>query len=670
MTATERPSPSEARDWEEISSRPEFQVLRHRLRSFVFPMTGLFLGWYLLYVLLASYAPSFMAIKLFGNINVGLVFGLLQFVSTFLITFLYVRFADRKFDPLAEPAARRHREGRPHRRRGRSDDLFSPQGVEGSNPILNLAIFGLFVVVTLAIVIRVSKRATSGASDFYTAGGGFSGPQNGIAISGDYLSAASFLGIAGAIAINGYDGFLYSVGFLVAWLVALLLVAELLRNTGKYTMGDVLAFKMRQRPVRAAAATSTLAVSFFYLLAQMAGAGGLVALLLNITSKTGQGIVIAIVGAVMIAYVLIGGMRGTTWVQIIKAVLLIAGAGIMTVWVLALFGFSLSAVLGAAVDRAGQAGEKLLAPGRTVRQERHHPDRLHLPGPGPGARHRGPAAHPHALLHGAHGQGGPPLGGVGDLPDRPVLPVHAGPRVRRGRAGRPGRDQEGARRRELGGPAAGLRARRHDPARHHRRRRLRDDPRGGGRPDDHRVGVVRPRHLRQRDQARRGRGRSSTLEVKIARRTAVVIGIVAILGGILANGQNIAFLVALAFAVAASANLPTILYSLFWKRFNTTGALCSIYGGLGITLILIIFSPVVSGKPVDPVTGRSTSMIQGVDFHWFPLDNPGLISIPLSFLLGYLGTVLAKGDRPDPAKVAEMEVKSLTGADAAKALVH
>ena len=127
---------------------------------------------------------------------------------------------------------------------------------------------------------------------------------------------------------------------------------------------------------------------------------------------------------------------------------------------------------------------------------------------------------------------------------------------------------------------------------------------------------------------------------------------------------------ALAFAVAASANLPTILYSLFWKRFNTTGALCSIYGGLGITLILIIFSPVVSGKPVDPVTGRSASMLQGVDFHWFPLDNPGLISIPLSFLLGYLGTVLAKNDKPDPVKVAEMEVKSLTGADAAKALVH
>jgi cation/acetate symporter len=162
---------------------------------------------------------------------------------------------------------------------------------------------------------------------------------------------------------------------------------------------------------------------------------------------------------------------------------------------------------------------------------------------------------------------------------------------------------------------------------------------------------------------------TSQMEVKVARRAAIVIGIVAILGGILANGQNIAFLVALAFAVAASANLPTILYSLFWRRFNTQGALWSIYGGLAVTLILIIFSPVVSGKPVDPATGRSASMLQGVDFHWFPLDNPGLVSIPVSFLLGYLGTVLSK-ERVNPTKVAEMEVRSLTGIGSGKALVH
>ena len=476
-------------------------------------MTALFLGWYLLYVLLASYAPcdSWRSSSSATSTS-GLVFGLLQFVSTFADhRSSYVRFADRKLDPLAaELRDEIEKGGAPSRDEGATSEPVA-QGVEGSNPLLNLAIFGLFVVVTLAIVIRVSKRASSGASDFYTAGGGFSGPQNGVAISGDYLSAASFLGIAGAIALNGYDGFLYSVGFLVAWLVALLLVAELLRNTGKYTMGDVLAFRMRQRPVRAAAATSTLAVSFFYLLAQMAGAGGLVALLLNITSKTGQAVVIAIVGAVMIAYVLIGGMRGTTWVQIIKAVLLIAGAGIMTVWVLALFGFSLSAVLGAAVERGpARRARSCSHPAQAVRQERHHPNRLHLAGSRPRARHRGPAAHPHALLHRAHGQGGPPLGGLGDRPDRPVLPVHAGPRVRRGRAGR-ARRRSGRRpvRRQLGRAAAGLRARRHDPARHHRRRRLRDDPRGRRRPDDHRVGVVRARHLHQRDQARQGPGRAA-----------------------------------------------------------------------------------------------------------------------------------------------------------------
>ena len=242
------------------------------------------------------------------------------------------------------------------------------------NPLLNIGIFAVFVVITLVVVFRAS-RTTRTAADYYAAGRSFTGPQNGVAISGDYLSAASFLGIAGAIAVNGYDGFLYSIGFLVAWLVALLLVAELLRNTGKYTMGDVLAFRMRERPVRAAAATSTLVVSFFYLLAQMAGAGALIALLLKVpnTNTVGQGAVIAAVGILMIIYVLVGGMKGTTWVQIIKAALLLTGTAVITVWVLALFGFSLSAVLGQAVaanpvlETAGaqpkELGEKLLGPG-------------------------------------------------------------------------------------------------------------------------------------------------------------------------------------------------------------------------------------------------------------------------------------------------------------------
>lgn len=238
--------------------------------------------------------------------------------------------------------------------------------VQNNNPVLNIGIFAAFVAITMFIVIRVSRQGTKSADDFYAGGRGFSGTQNGTAIAGDYLSAASFLGIVGAIAVSGYDGFLYSVGFLVAWLVALLLVAELLRNTGKFTMADVLSFRLRQRPVRMAAAISTLAVTFFYLLAQMAGAGGLVSLLLGISDKVGQSIVIAVVGVLMIVYVLIGGMKGTTWVQIIKAVLLIAGAFAMTLWVLALNGFSLNTLLDNAVAAAG-GDEGILAPDRSTR---------------------------------------------------------------------------------------------------------------------------------------------------------------------------------------------------------------------------------------------------------------------------------------------------------------
>ena len=541
-------------------------------------------------------------------------------------------------------------------------------GVEGSNPWLNIGIFAVFVIVTLTIVVRVSKRASSGAKDFYTAGGGFSGTQNGIAISGDYLSAASFLGIAGAIALYGYDGFLYSIGFLVAWLVALLLVAEFLRNTGRFTMGDVLAFRMRQRPVRAAAATSTLVVSFFYLLAQMAGAGGHVALLLDVKSKTGQSIVIAVVGVLMIAYVLIGGMRGTTWVQIIKAVLLIVGAGVMTFWVLGKYGVNLSQLMGSAVERAGQGGEKLLNPG--AQYGKSGLTKLDFVSLGI-ALVLGTAGLPHILMRFytvptakearrsvvwaiwliglfylftlVLGYGAGALVGPDTIKKAPGAANSAAPLLAY----------------ELGGTVllgliaavafatilavvAGLTITASASFAH-----------------DIYVNVIKRGKV---DDA-------AHTEVKIARRTAVVIGIVAIAGGILANGQNIAFLVALAFAVAASANLPTILYSLFWKRFNTNGALWSIYGGLTITLVLIIFSPVVSGKPVDPATGKSPSMLQSVDFHWFPLDNPGLISIPASFLLGFLGTVLAK-DKADKARYAEMEVRSLTGAGAEKAVAH
>ncbi|MGW0519820.1 solute symporter family protein [Crossiella sp. NPDC003009] len=532
------------------------------------------------------------------------------------------------------------------------------QSLATGSPVLNISIFAGFVVITLIVVFRASKN-TKSAADYYAAGRAFTGPQNGIAIAGDYLSAASFLGIAGAIAIYGYDGFLYSIGFLVAWLVALLLVAELLRNTGKYTMADVLSFRMKQKPVRTAAALSTLAVSFFYLLAQMAGAGGLVALLLGISDSWGQAIVIAIVGALMILYVLIGGMKGTTWVQIIKAVLLIVGAGVMTLWVLGMYGFNLSALLGAAVENSPKVGEKLLGPG--LQYGKSGLTQLDFVSLGL-ALVLGTAGLPHILMRFytvptakearrsvvwsiwligifylftlVLGYGAAALVGPDRILAAPGKANSAAPLLAF----------------EIGGTlllgfiaavafatilavVAGLTI----------------------------TASASFAHDIYANVIKNGQVDDKNAEVKVARRTAVVIGIVSILGGILANGQNIAFLVALAFAVAASANLPTILYSLFWKRFNTTGALWSIYGGLGSTVLLIAFSPVVSG--------RSNSMITGVDFHLFPLDNPGIVSIPLAFLLGYLGTVLSK-DPGNDAKYAEMEVRALTGAGAEKATQH
>ena len=193
-----------------------------------------------------------------------------------------------------------------------------------SSQTLTAILFVAVVLITVGITFWASRQ-TSGTTDFYAGGRSFSGFQNGMAISGDYMSAASFLGISGAIALSGYDGFLYSIGFLVAWLIALLLVAELLRNSGKYTMADQLAYRMRQRPVRTAAATSTVVVSIFYLLAQMVGAGALVALLLGVTNESVKAFTIVGVGLLMVFYVTVGGMKGTTWVQIVKAVLLMGG---------------------------------------------------------------------------------------------------------------------------------------------------------------------------------------------------------------------------------------------------------------------------------------------------------------------------------------------------------
>ncbi|HEU4910475.1 MAG TPA: cation acetate symporter, partial [Actinomycetes bacterium] len=233
-----------------------------------------------------------------------------------------------------------------------SASVLATTGVSCGQQALTSVLFLLFVGGTLAITVWAGRH-TKTAADFYAGGRSFSGVQNGVAIGGDYMSAASFLGIAGIIALYGYDGFLYSIGFLVAWLVALLLVAELMRNSGKYTMGDVLAFRMRQRPVRAAAGTSTIVVSIFYLIAQMVGAGALVSLLLGVSSQTAKNVTIIAVGALMIFYVTVGGMKGTTWVQIVKALLLMTGASVLTLMVMFKFGWNVSDLLGTAAEKSG-----------------------------------------------------------------------------------------------------------------------------------------------------------------------------------------------------------------------------------------------------------------------------------------------------------------------------
>ncbi|MEE2046718.1 cation acetate symporter, partial [Nocardiopsis tropica] len=236
--------------------------------------------------------------------------------------------------------------------------------VSESSRLVTIVLFSLMIAATLGITVWASRN-TRDATDFHSGGRGFSPLQNGLAIGSDYMSAASFLGIAGMIALFGYDGFLYSIGFLVAWLVALLLVAELLRNSGRYTMGDVLSYRMQQRPVRTAAAISTVVVSIFYLLAQMVGAGALIALLLGIQegqtflgmdAPTAKIVGIVVIGLLMTIYVTFGGMKGTTWVQIIKAVILMAGAALLTVLTLSLYGFNLGALMTDAAN-ASQAAD-------------------------------------------------------------------------------------------------------------------------------------------------------------------------------------------------------------------------------------------------------------------------------------------------------------------------
>ena len=533
-----------------------------------------------------------------------------------------------------------------------------------SSQVLTSVLFLAVVALTVGITFWASRQ-NKGAADFYAGGRSFSGAQNGLAISGDYMSAASFLGISGAIALNGYDGFLYSIGFLVAWLVALLLVAELLRNSGRYTMADQLAYRMKQTPVRMAAATSTVVVSIFYLLAQMVGAGSLVALLLGVESAALQNLTIAGVGALMIFYVTVGGMKGTTWVQIVKAVLLMTGTVLITVLVLAKFGFNLSELLGAAVDNTGK-GQAFLEPGLKYGVDLTTKiDFISLSF----ALVLGTAGLPHILIRfytvptardartsvmwaialiGAFylmtlalGFGAAALLDTG--PESEVATSGgnlASPLLAEAVGGGEGTAGGAILLALISAVAfatilavvAGLTLTSASSVAH-----------------DIYANVIKKGAASEKD------------EVRVARISAFVIGGIAIALSIPAQKLNIAFLVALAFAVAASANLPSVIYNLFWKRFNTRGATWSIYGGLLTCLVLVASSPVVSGS--------DTALFTNSDWAWFPLSNPGIVSIPAGFFFGWLGSVTSN-EPTAQARYEELEVRAMTGAGSEAAVHH
>ena len=542
---------------------------------------------------------------------------------------------------------------------------------------LSTVLFLAFVAVTLVIVWRAGRTNTK-ASDFYDGGASFSGFQNGLAIAGDYMSAASFLGIAGTIALFGYDGFLYSIGFLVAWLVALLLIAEPLRNSGRFTMGDVVSFRMSQRPVRTAAATSTVVVSIFYLLAQMVGAGALVSLLLGISDPGTKNLIIAGVGVLMIIYVTIGGMKGTTYVQIVKAFLLMIGAAMLTIMVLWRFNFDISALLGAAKDNSGK--DHFLEPGMKFGKDMFDAVNTTVIDPVATMASKldlislglalvlGTAGLPHILIRfytvptskAARKSVNWAIGNIGAFYLMTIaLGFGAAALVSRatlfrGYTATPTGclvDKTGA---KIGEQCTTM----------EQIGTLTADAKKLLVPVDASGNVAAPQLAQFLGGGENTTGGAIMLavigaiafatilavvagltlassssfahdfyanvikkgkvdpksEVKVARIAAILIGGVAIFLAIQAQGMNVAFLVAIAFAIAASGNLPAVLFSLFWKRFNTRGAVFAIYGGLFMAVILLIFSGNVSGEETSFIKCLPDAT-DCVKFNYFPLNK-------------------------------------------------
>ncbi|MCC7034505.1 MAG: cation/acetate symporter ActP [Acidobacteria bacterium] len=487
--------------------------------------------------------------------------------------------------------------------------------------------FVLFIGLSLVITWMAARR-TKSTEHFFAAGRSITGTQNGLALAGDYMSAASFLGIAGLVSLSGFDGLIYSIGFLVGWPVVMFLIAEPLRNLGKYTFTDVVAFRLKQTPVRVASAFGGLAVVAFYLIAQMVGAGNLIRLLFGLPYETA----VLIVGLVMLAYVLFGGMLATTWVQIVKAVLLLGGAFMLAMLVLMRFSMNPLALFDAA---ARQYGEAVLAPGRLVS------DPLDAISLGI-ALMFGTAGLPHILMR------------FYTVPDAKTARVSVsvataaigafylltfilgfGAMVLVGQDAIRAVDAGGNMAAPLlaevvGGQAflgfiaavafatilavvAGLTL-------------------AGAAALSHDIWVSVVRH-----------GRASEHEqFVLARASTVLLAIASILLGIAFKGQNVAYMVGLAFAIAASANFPALILSIFWRGFTTRGAQLSMIAGTVSALALIYLSPAIQ---IDILKAESA---------WFPLRNPGIVTIPLSFIVGIVVS-LASPEPEAARRFAEVE---------------
>jgi cation/acetate symporter len=497
----------------------------------------------------------------------------------------------------------------------------------GQPNAIAIGFFFVFIAVSLGITYWAARR-TKSTVQYYAAGHGISGFQNGLALAGDYMSAASFLGIAGLVSLSGFDGLIYSTGWLVGWPIILFLIAEPLRNLGKYTFADVVAYRLKQTPTRIAAAVGTLATVTFYLIAQMVGAGNLIKLMFGLPYE----IAVVIVAVVMMTYVLFGGMIATTWVQIIKAVLLLGGAFLLVLLVLWQFGMNPITLFAAASTKYG-AG--VLAPGKLV-SDPWEAISLGL------ALMFGTAGLPHILMRfytvpdskaarksvfyatgfigffylmtfilgfGAMviaGQdaikaidkggnmaapllaevvGGTPfLGFIAAVAFATILAVVAGLTL------------------------SGAAALSHDLW----------------------VNVVKKGKAPEAEQ------------LKVARGASIALGILAMLLGIVFKGQNVAFMVGLAFAIAASGNFPALVLSIFWKGFTTKGALASMVIGTTLTVILILLSPTVW---VDIFKNPAAIV---------PMKNPGVITIPLSFIVGIV-TSLVSPEREASEKFAQVE---------------